>query len=104
MCRACFFFQAEDGIRDLYVAGVQTCALPISRERLGGIRVGDREAAHAGARRAGMRCLAVTNSYPAEALAGADLIVRSLEEIGRAACRERGSCCVVAVPVDKDEH
>src|SRR5947208_10970607 len=25
----CFFFQAEDGIRDL-VTGVQTCALPIS--------------------------------------------------------------------------
>src|SRR5438874_6753771 len=26
-----FFFQAEDGIRDLYVTGVQTCALPIYR-------------------------------------------------------------------------
>src|ERR1035441_6651765 len=24
-----FFFQAEDGIRDAYVTGVQTCALPI---------------------------------------------------------------------------
>src|SRR5438874_13091464 len=29
----CFFFQAEDGIRVLYVTGVQTCALPISLER-----------------------------------------------------------------------
>src|SRR5690349_24836092 len=28
-----FFFQAEDGIRDLYVTGVQTCALPISGVR-----------------------------------------------------------------------
>src|SRR5204862_4138285 len=28
-----FFFQAEDGIRDLYVTGVQTCALPISAVR-----------------------------------------------------------------------
>src|SRR6266853_5836034 len=28
-----FFFQAEDGIRDLTVTGVQTCALPISYER-----------------------------------------------------------------------
>src|SRR6266496_5082361 len=28
-----FFFQAEDGIRDLYVTGVQTCALPISIRR-----------------------------------------------------------------------
>src|SRR5205807_3123516 len=30
----CFFFQAEDGIRDYKVTGVQTCALPIS----GGVR------------------------------------------------------------------
>src|SRR5206468_10765573 len=29
-----FFFQAEDGIRDLIVTGVQTCALPISGRRL----------------------------------------------------------------------
>src|SRR3972149_6811275 len=30
MCLFFFFFQAEDGIRDLTVTGVQTCALPIS--------------------------------------------------------------------------
>src|SRR5690625_6610654 len=30
----CFFFQAEDGIRDGHVTGVQTCALPISSLRL----------------------------------------------------------------------
>src|SRR2546430_1656551 len=28
-CWLFFFFQAEDGIRDLTVTGVQTCALPI---------------------------------------------------------------------------
>src|SRR6202165_5969222 len=28
-----FFFQAEDGIRDCWVTGVQTCALPISSRR-----------------------------------------------------------------------
>src|SRR5260370_23294538 len=28
-----FFFQAEDGIRDSSVTGVQTCALPISHAR-----------------------------------------------------------------------
>src|SRR2546430_10274225 len=28
-----FFFQAEDGIRDLTVTGVQTCALPICKLR-----------------------------------------------------------------------
>src|SRR5690606_40511762 len=27
-----FFFQAEDGIRDFHVTGVQTCALPICGE------------------------------------------------------------------------
>src|SRR2546430_12094816 len=30
ICSFFFFFQAEDGIRDLTVTGVQTCALPIS--------------------------------------------------------------------------
>ena len=25
----CFFFEAEDGIRDRHVTGVKTCALPI---------------------------------------------------------------------------
>src|SRR5690606_12950907 len=32
LCDCCFyfFFQAEDGIRDFHVTGVQTCALPIS--------------------------------------------------------------------------
>src|SRR2546427_3124720 len=34
----CFFFQAEDGIRDLTVTGVQTCALPILGMRT--IRIG----------------------------------------------------------------
>src|SRR5256884_3987198 len=29
-CDFFFFFQAEDGIRDVAVTGVQTCALPIS--------------------------------------------------------------------------
>src|SRR2546425_8302301 len=40
--RVLFFFQAEDGIRDKLVTGVQTCALPIGssvrRSRSGGSR------------------------------------------------------------------
>src|SRR5256885_4491395 len=32
-CRYFFFFQAEDGIRDYKVTGVQTCALPISEDQ-----------------------------------------------------------------------
>src|SRR5438309_10905258 len=42
-----FFFQAEDGIRDGTVTGVQTCALPISRRqhRIGADRRLRRDAA-----------------------------------------------------------
>src|SRR5256885_6863422 len=37
-----FFFQAEDGIRDYKVTGVQTCALPIClrQDRLGQVNAG----------------------------------------------------------------
>src|SRR5687768_10978878 len=35
-----FFFQAEDGIRDVAVTGVQTCALPISRAPAAGRAAG----------------------------------------------------------------
>src|SRR2546422_2370615 len=48
-----FFFQAEDGIRDVAVTGVQTCALPIYRP--GGERGPDRDAAFEAKRRAAAR-------------------------------------------------
>src|SRR5690606_40189427 len=32
-----FFFQAEDGIRDFHVTGVQTCALPILASAIGNL-------------------------------------------------------------------
>src|SRR3989449_5730559 len=35
-----FFFQAEDGIRDVAVTGVQTCALPISWRVMVGLVLG----------------------------------------------------------------
>src|SRR5690606_40775226 len=35
-----FFFQAEDGIRDFHVTGVQTCALPIFEVAVDGRRRG----------------------------------------------------------------
>src|SRR2546430_15612116 len=44
-----FFFQAEDGIRDLTVTGVQTCALPISQLRRGAAARG-RGGTHGGGR------------------------------------------------------
>src|SRR2546428_7365689 len=39
-----FFFQAEDGIRDLIVTGVQTCALPIFRTTPSWVRTTARRA------------------------------------------------------------
>src|SRR5256884_4994469 len=36
-----FFFQAEDGIRDVAVTGVQTCALPISMNLSMSLRPGN---------------------------------------------------------------
>src|SRR6266403_1622546 len=47
-----FFFQAEDGIRDLYVTGVQTCALPILWRMPERIRRSRRERRHARGRHA----------------------------------------------------
>src|SRR4029079_19599529 len=38
-----FFFQAEDGIRDKLVTGVQTCALPILRVPIPGLLIGRRQ-------------------------------------------------------------
>src|SRR5256885_9805888 len=37
----CFFFQAEDGIRDYKVTGVQTCALPIWPREITGWALAD---------------------------------------------------------------
>src|SRR2546430_5167885 len=56
VCVFFFFFQAEDGIRDLTVTGVQTCALPISHRRAAGAR-GRGTAQPSGARRAAARRL-----------------------------------------------
>src|SRR5205807_3945454 len=57
----CFFFQAEDGIRDYKVTGVQTCALPIlissARARIASCRpgIGGRPRGRNGARACGRR-------------------------------------------------
>src|SRR5690606_39888045 len=51
-----FFFQAEDGIRDFHVTGVQTCALPISpRDLTGRARVSRCRAPMTWFRRLGQR-------------------------------------------------
>src|SRR5438876_4095891 len=50
-----FFFQAEDGIRDGRVTGVQTCALPIYYRRAAGAAVVHRFGGARNARRDGAR-------------------------------------------------
>src|SRR5437879_9183250 len=96
-----FFFQAEDGIRDTSVTGVQTCALPISRrrraERADGGERGSRGAA--GQRSARELAGRPHRVRPARAdaagLRAADargdrVLAGRSAEIGRASCRERG--------------
>src|SRR5690606_40676479 len=84
-----FFFQAEDGIRDFHVTGVQTCALPISRrvELLAGgprvPRVVDLDGGALGGLRAGADFDVLDHELRGRGLAG--------REIGRASCRERVS-------------
>src|SRR2546429_414315 len=69
-----FFFQAEDGIRDVAVTGVQTCALPISspapRSTTAVVDLGAGEVLHAHR-------------------IHQQLHAQVLDEIGRASCRER---------------
>src|SRR5258708_14801022 len=84
-----FFFQAEDGIRDDLVTGVQTCALPISAtavpERAPGTRA-----------RQSLRHLK-ESVFGFEVLecdeAGQPTLIKRFgmkkEKIGRASCRER---------------
>src|SRR2546422_8399060 len=55
-----FFFQAEDGIRDVAVTGVQTCALPISTRQLRGYASSSGERRARGTRRS----LAATERIP----------------------------------------
>src|SRR5205807_2834036 len=93
-------FQAEDGIRDYKVTGVQTCALPISgnyrRKREGrqadrlhsrsirsqSGRVGHVRFRYRGGRRRQHLCRRCWNARPAK-------ICEGEVEIGRASCRER---------------
>src|SRR5207244_5038726 len=79
-----FFFQAEDGIRDDLVTGVQTCALPISARTLGGSVAGKLPWAST--------AQPISND-PTELIINSTW--RATVEIGRASCRERGERAVV---------
>src|SRR5688572_33481957 len=72
-----FFFQAEDGIRDLTVTGVKTCALPIWT---GGARTAASPERPVRRRRLGVK----SDGLTVRRATISDLDV----EIGRASCRE----------------
>src|SRR5256885_3088643 len=92
-----FFFQAEDGIRDYKVTGVQTCALPISHRRA------DHHVAFAMIR--GMAD--GPDHREGDMMVGSSVgrlaitVGLVLLEIGRASCRGRGEISVVAVSLKK---
>src|SRR5258708_29913220 len=83
-----FFFQAEDGIRDDLVTGVQTCALPILSE-IPAVRIGQEIAFRVdgfGSRTFKGKVERINPS--ADAGSRAISVFVSIE-IGRASCRER---------------
>src|SRR5690625_6729717 len=78
-----FFFQAEDGIRDGHVTGVQTCALPICTEQ-------ESVDLPAGTTVAGLLELLAGRHRDLEpVLARSSYLLDEIAEIGRASCRER---------------
>src|SRR5256884_749370 len=91
-----FFFQAEDGIRDVAVTGVQTCALPISARflrKLDGkwvlpLQNTTQQPAQASLKnRAVRQRLFIASTTRAER--GDSNDTRQIVKIGRASCRER---------------
>src|SRR5256886_10988462 len=91
VCRF-FFFQAEDGIRDLTVTGVQTCALPIWAHSRAARSVTRLRRTAARAEPTGETAM-TTRSKPRAARSVAARTKRASSsglKIGRASCRERG--------------
>src|SRR5207244_9892502 len=94
-------FQAEDGIRDDLVTGVQTCALPISGILREDLRASLGRRVRAETFRAALEELVTQKKLdsPGELVkkAGSEIALQPEEakakdqiEIGRASCRERG--------------
>src|SRR2546430_11502785 len=87
-----FFFQAEDGIRDLTVTGVQTCALPISRNCLGA-RQAAASKAHGSTITPQIICEGQGRGQRHKKSVGSEIFGNkdpgSRSKIGRASCRER---------------
>src|SRR2546430_8049376 len=87
-----FFFQAEDGIRDLTVTGVQTCALPISLAwGLCNLLIGLLGNLRRAGQRIADRALQLLDGWQAEqhVIDAEAAQLEPVDEIGRASCRER---------------
>src|SRR5207253_5628602 len=105
--------QAEDGIRDGHVTGVQTCALPISSSTTRSAaphcvqRRRSRRATHLcpvyrdGARQTGSRAGESGHATFVAGLVETRHLCDSAGKIGRASCRERVEVMEVAVSVGK---
>src|SRR3712207_8761133 len=85
-----FFFQAEDGIRDIGVTGVQTCALPISA-RAPGEHVGAAAAVEAVVALAALQGVGPVAAHEHVVEARAPQHLRSEERRGGKECRSRWS-------------
>src|SRR5690606_41118381 len=100
-----FFFQAEDGIRDFHVTGVQTCALPISQLRaVPGVRHPALRDEHRREHPVRPRLARAATHY-----GGLDLLrlqghLPATLKIGRASCRERVEASRVSVGAEKKKR
>src|SRR5207253_3587331 len=97
-----FFFQAEDGIRDGHVTGVQTCALPIFpildacfAGSATFISAGDSFSPACSAKHASRIGNGMSSFSPS-------WFAASSGQIGRASCRERGESAGAGVVVEKE--
>src|SRR5690606_40441565 len=95
-----FFFQAEDGIRDFHVTGVQTCALPILHRHYIAM-VSPAMYCATGIPPRGSLVLRAYPSPQSRVLTRLDrrqceIAFLPYAEIGRASCRERGEAAVAA--------
>src|SRR5438034_2270377 len=99
-CDVVFFFQAEDGIRDHCVTGVQTCALPIWYAFWPAPPSGASDFLLKSAIAAASKSPPTTAHRPPPSHAATGRLAHGptsvSDEIGRASCRERVEIAVVA--------
>src|SRR5256885_15933532 len=100
-----FFFQAEDGIRDYKVTGVQTCALPISATSATfNVSTTTIPSAQTATVTATLNGVSKTATLSLSGGGGSATPLTGTSKIGRASCRERVEISVVAVSLKKKKY